>query len=635
MSGAWMLVMWLAVGPTHADCLDCHGDKDLRDERGRSLHVDQKAFEAGVHSGLGCTGCHESIKEYPHPSQATLPSCATCHEDQSKQLAQSVHGSVAGASDRPGCSSCHGSAHAVLGAASTASPVAKANLAATCGGCHANPDFLARHKIPLARPIESYRLSVHGRAVAAGNEKAASCSDCHDSHSILPARDPRAKVNHWAVARTCSACHGEIGKTYSESVHGQSSERGVRESPVCTDCHGEHAILAPSEPDSLVNPARVSAATCGRCHGDERLARKYNLPRDKVPSFEQSFHGLAARAGSLSVANCASCHGVHNILPSSDPRSTIHQANLGKTCGACHPGAGSRFAIGAVHVRSDSQSEHIVVRWIRVGYVFFIIPLTIGGMVLHNLLDFFIKLLRGVQRREGEEEVPRMNLHFRIAHLLVVVSFPTLVITGFALTFPDAWWATPLASFRGLVHRIAAVVLILSMVYHAVHLILSSRDRVILKHLWPGPKDLRDAWDLIRHNLGLKVRRPHFGKFSYAEKAEYWAFVWGSFVMAASGFMLWFNNISLRYLPKWTTDAATAVHFYEAILATLSILIWHFYIVVFDPEIYPMDRAWITGRASAEHLRHTRPAYLRFLTGERDPVSQAKPDGDAPPSTKA
>ncbi len=618
MSGALMLVLTLAAGPSDADCLGCHGDKDLRNERSRSVHVDPQAYQAGVHSGLTCTGCHEGITEYPHPAQATLPSCARCHEDEARKLASSVHATSDGASDRPSCASCHGPAHSVLGATSPASRVAKGNLAETCGACHANAEFLARHKIPLARPIESYRLSVHGRAVAAGNAKAASCSDCHDSHSILPERDPRAKINHWAVARTCSACHAEIGKIYAKSVHGLAVRSGVRESPVCTDCHGEHAILAPSEPDSLVNPARVSAATCGRCHADERLARKYNLPRDKVPSFEESFHGLAARAGSLTVANCASCHGVHNILPSSDPRSTINPANLGKTCGACHPGAGERFAIGAVHVRPDSQSEHMIVRWIRVGYVFFIIPLTIGGMVLHNLLDFFMKLLRGVQRKEGDEEVQRMSFHFRVAHLLVVVSFPTLVVTGFALTFPNAWWSAPLASFRGLTHRIAAVVLILSMLYHVVHLILSRRDRVILKHLWPGPQDLRDAWDLIRHNLGLKVRRPHFGKFSYAEKAEYWAFIWGSFVMAGSGFLLWFNNLSLRYLPKWTTDAATAIHFYEAILATLSILVWHFYIVVFDPDVYPMDRAWITGKASAEHLRHTRPAYLRFLTGEGD-----------------
>ena len=106
--------------------------------------------------------------------------------------------------------------------------------------------------------------------------------------------------------------------------------------------------------------------TCGHCHGDERLAQKYNLPADKVPSFRDSFHGLAARSGSQSVANCASCHGVHDILPSSDPRSHIAPQNLAATCGSCHPGAGQTFAIGAVHVLPENQQEsHPAVFWVR------------------------------------------------------------------------------------------------------------------------------------------------------------------------------------------------------------------------------------------------------------------------------
>jgi hypothetical protein len=78
--------------------------------------------------------------------------------------------------------------------------------------------------------------------------------------------------------------------------------------------------------------------------------------------------------------------------------------------------------------------------------------------------------------------------------------------------------------------------------------------------------------------------------------------------------VLWFNNLSLHYLPKWVSDASTAIHFYEAVLATFAILIWHSYIVVFDPEVYPMDRSWLTGKTSADHLRHHRPEYFRLLS---------------------
>ena len=519
--------------------------------------------------------------------------------------------------------------------------MAKKNLPDTCGSCHANADFLARHNIPFAHPVEAYRLSVHGRAIAAGNPAAASCSDCHSNHAIFAAREPRSKINHWNVPQTCGTCHADIDKTYLASVHGQAVQRGVPDAPVCTDCHGEHAILAPSEPRSLVNPARVSSVTCARCHADERLAQRYNLPVDKVPAFQDSYHGLALRAGSQTVANCASCHGVHNILPSSDKRSTVNPANLAHTCGRCHAGAGANFAIGPVHVRSATASEHPVVKWIRWTY-WILIPLTMAFMFVHNAADFLAKLIRGSGPGRTGEEVARMNLHFRIAHWLVVLSFPVLVVTGFALKFPESWWARPILrwesrfAFRGTLHRAAAVVLIAAMVYHIIHLLVSRRDRVILRFLRPGIQDLSDLVGVLRYNLGLSPRPPQFGKFSYAEKIEYFAFIWGTAVMTASGFLLWFDNFTLRHFPKWVADAATAVHYYEAILATLAILFWHFYMVIFDPDAYPMDRAWLTGKASADHLHHTRTEYYLELLLNQGSRWQAKVSRRAPkPSPKA
>ena len=154
-------------------------------------------------------------------------------------------------------------------------------------------------------------------------------------------------------------------------------------------------------------------------------------------------------------------------------------------------------------------------------------------------------------------------------------------------------------------HRVAGVVLIAALVLHLFHLAVSPRDRAILRKLWPGRQDLRDLVGLIRHHLG-RGPRPLFGCFSYAEKLEYWAFLWGTAVMAVTGFLLWFDDFTLRNFPKWVADAATTVHFYEAILATLAILVWHLYMVVFDPEVYPMDKAWLTGRTSADHFTRTR-----------------------------
>ncbi|HWP84161.1 MAG TPA: cytochrome c3 family protein [Terriglobia bacterium] len=628
------LWIWTPAAP-QSECLACHSEPGATSSTGKSLYVEPERFAASAHSALGCAGCHAAAQEFPHPEAMPPPDCSSCHAEATQQVAAGVHQSLGTAS----CQSCHGPIHEALPASEPASAVAKANLPSTCGACHANPDFLSRHGISFARPVEAYRQSVHAQAVAAGNDAAPSCSNCHGSHAIFPARDARSSINHWNVPATCGACHAEIYQAYQESVHGDAVRRGASGAPVCTDCHGEHAILAPTTPESPVSPARVSTATCERCHADERLAQNYNLPLDRVPSFENSYHGLAARAGSQTVANCASCHGVHNILPSSDPRSTVHPANLSKTCGQCHPGAGQRFALGRIHVLPGSATEHPAPRWIRRVYLV-LIPLIVGVLFLHNAIDFLAKLLRPRHAAASGEQVMRMNLHFRIAHWLTMLSFPALVVTGFALKFPEAWWAAPLLrwessySLRGGLHRAAGVILLGSLCYHLAHLACSPADRRILRHLRPGWKDVQDFGRMIRHNLGLLPNRPLFGKFSYAEKIEYWAFLWGVLIMGLTGLLLWFNTFTLRFFPGWVADAATVLHYYEAILATLAVLVWHFYFVIFDPDVYPMDHAWLTGKSAADHLRQSRPGYVAELLRQQSGGGAQPPEADSPASGK-
>jgi len=665
------------------NCLACHGQAGMTSGTGKSVSIDPMKHAASVHGILACTDCHTAIKEYPHPAKVARVQCSTCHTDEAahvpasvhgalgaaacqschgdhhevaaaaqlapakcaqchadevKEFRQSIHGKAAAAGDQdaPTCFSCHEPVHQIHSSGDAASTVAKKNLPGTCAACHSNPQFLARHKIPFAHPVELYRQSVHGRAIVDGDGAAATCSDCHGSHGILPAQDARSKVNHFNIPATCGQCHADIAKTYLESVHGQATKNGVSGAPVCVDCHGEHLILAPKEAGSLVNASRVSMATCARCHSDERLALRYNLPADRVPSFADSYHGLAMRGGSQSVANCASCHGVHNIFRSSDARSTVNAANLSKTCGNCHAGAGNHFVIGPVHLSTSTGAAHPVVKWIRWTYLV-LIPLTLGFMIVHNLLDFFAKLIRRQPRHETGAQVSRMNRNFRIAHWGVILSFPTLVFTGFALKFPEAWWARPLLlweghfAFRGAVHRAAAVLLIASTVYHVIHLAVVRRDRLFLKAMLPQFKDATDLLQVLAYNLGLTKIEPHFAKFNYAEKVEYWAFLWGTAVMTISGLLLWFNNFTLRYFPKWISDAATAIHYYEALLATFSILLWHFYMVIFDPLVYPMDTAWLNGKVPADHYRHSRPEYYRALERAHLVELPANPAADVKP----
>jgi cytochrome b subunit of formate dehydrogenase len=597
-----LLLPALACPPADAAgapvCSDCH-------------QIDQAAFEAGAHAALACTDCHEGAAAKGHEAAAARRvDCASCHDQEVADWAGSVHGKArnGGATEAPACADCHGPAHAILPASDPRSRVNPQHLPATCGTCHSNPELVAKYHIPMVKPIEAYEASVHARAVGQG-KPGATCNDCHGSHAILPSSDPRSSVNHTRIPQTCGRCHQEIAARYAQSVHGTAVAAGVEEAPACSDCHGEHRILGPQEPGSPVYATNVPLQTCGRCHGDVRLEQKFGLSPDKVPAYENSYHGLASRSGVTTVANCASCHGVHDILPSSDPRSHVNPARLAETCGQCHPGAGTRFALGPVHVVA-TEPRFTAVYYIRYFYLPLIV-LTVGGMLLHNGLDLYRKARNGRMAPAGPAPEPgeRMMPGFRLAHASMMISFPVLVVTGFALKYPGSAWARPLLRWepvfrlRGTLHRAAAVLMIAGFVFHLVHLAVNRRARRCIWEMRPRLEDVREFRERIAFYLGRRPGPPPSPPLGYVEKAEYLALIWGTLVMMATGLLLWFDNLTLAYLPKWVADAATAVHFYEAVLATLAILVWHLYWVIFDPVVYPMDTTWLTGRSPAARTR--------------------------------
>jgi cytochrome b subunit of formate dehydrogenase len=512
-----------------------------------SCHEQGQKLAKSAHAALACDTCHESHDQYPHPTNIPKPQCTTCHADQAGD----------------------------------------------------------------------YALGVHGQERKKGNEGAPDCALCHGSaHELQP---PKGQAFRMAVPDTCAMCHTQVVEQYRASVHGQALARGITQAPLCTDCHGEHKIIKPSNADSPVNAAHIRD-TCGSCHGDVRLTRKFGLPSDRVVSFDSSFHGLAAKSGAQSVANCASCHGVHNILPSADPKSMVNAKNLPATCGKCHPGAGTRFAISQVHV-SESGGEPGPLLWIRQFYLI-LIPVTIGLMLLHNGGDWLRKLVRArftrrsgaaVKRAAGGGHVVMLPFE-RVQHALLAISFITLVWTGFALKYPDTWWARPLLlmegahSMRSLIHRVAAAIFSGLSVTHVISLIASRKLRKHWMEMLPNRNDPREALSNFAYNLGLGDQKPYRSPHSYIEKAEYWAVVWGAIVMIATGVMLWANNIALKLLPKSWLDIATSVHFYEALLATLAIAVWHFYSIIFDPDVYPLNTAFLTGISVKEEEHPGRDA---------------------------
>jgi len=633
------------------DCLACHGDPGMKSESGRSLHVDAAKHKSSVHGDLGCTTCHVGVKEYPHPKPVRMPSCATCHDEPAAQVPQSVHSILGkdacaschgkthevqraekivpqqcatchddavhgyeqgvhaiarkgGEGQAPTCLSCHGNPHQILASSDPKSPVFHTNIPRTCATCHAQK-FVMERVGQSTQEFYSYEESVHGRAVAKGSTRAAVCTDCHGVHEIRRASDDKSSIFKFNVPATCAKCHESVKAEFVQSIHGQAIAKGNSLAPVCTDCHGIHSIKSRLDPNSPVNAQNLARLTCARCHEGVRLSQEIGLAGARASTYLASYHGLASERGSQIVANCASCHGSHYILPSSDPRSTINRANLVHTCGQCHPGVTEKFTLGKVHVDAPLSADigSIVVRWIRSFYLSLIFAV-IGGMVLHNLIIWRRKAL--LRRDRYPRTITRMTRTQRWQHLAILTSFIVLVITGFALKYPDSWLSDLPGmgeKVRGIVHRIAGVVLIGGGVYHIVYALLTRDGRKLVRDMLPEPKDAADCFWSLRSYLGMSCTWPKFKRFSYAEKAEYWALVWGVIVMALTGVMLW-GKVAMGHLfPRWWLDVATAIHFYEAVLASLAIVVWHFYQVFLDPDVYPMNWAWYDGKMSLHHYR--------------------------------
>lgn len=614
------------------DCQTCHDATDYT----TSIHAaaqkpSGKKPKTVAAACKDCHGTHEILS--PSNTQSATSrmhlsgTCGKCHQTEVLHFSRSAHGialsqSIKGA---PTCIDCHGE-HNVEPVTSKMSPVYKTHEAKVCLSCHLdNPDV--RNRVgPSAGFIASYETSVHGVALAEGNVSAAVCSDCHGAHDMKKPGDPTSLVNKFNIPQTCAKCHGDVAGVYNESIHGKAVLQGNTDAPVCTDCHGEHQILSPTNPRSRVSTRNVSVEVCASCHSSVPLVQKYALAGERFKTFEDSYHGLASRAGSVEVANCASCHGYHNIKPSSDPTSTVNTANLAVTCGKCHRGANENFAKGPVHVIVATNGEKILY-WIKTFYINLIIIL-IGGMFIHNLLDLIRKSKVRIAIREGKlrPEVYgpslylRMTLSERLQHGALLVSFFTLVITGFMLRFPDAWWVVfirqlsgKVFDIRSITHRVAGVVLVATSLYHLYYVLFVPRGKQLIRDLLPKIQDARDVAAVAWHNLGISKTKPKFDRFSYVEKAEYWALAWGVIVMAGTGVVMWFDNFFMGAITKLGWDISRTIHYYEAWLATLAIVVWHIYHVIFNPNAYPMNLAWWKGTLTEEEMEEEHPLELEQL----------------------
>jgi predicted CXXCH cytochrome family protein len=382
---------FLRSAQNNEDCFTCHSDPELKTATGKILYVDGEKYSLSSHgrAEISCIDCHTDLRrvtDFPHAEKLKPVSCGECHEDAASEIQMSVHGRPSLLKDAPTvrCADCHGT-HEIKGKDDFDSTIFPITLPSTCEKCH-----LERVKTKKGSEfIRQYKKSVHFQALEkSGLTLSASCSSCHGAHNIQRVDEASSLVSRKNIIRTCGRCHVGIERDYLEGVHGKDYVKGVKDVPVCTDCHSEHDIYSPQELSSTVYSTKV-AAICSRCHDDEAITRRFGLLSQRLKSYSSSFHGTASRFGETKVANCASCHGVHDIRPSSDPRSLIAPANLPDTCGRCHSGAGENFAKGKIHVVSEKESNklgHFVKR-----FYLFLIAVILG--------TFFIFIAADLSRR--------------------------------------------------------------------------------------------------------------------------------------------------------------------------------------------------------------------------------------------
>ena len=626
----------------NSDCLSCHGDPDLAtvNEQGEeiSLHVDQEAYSGSSHEGFLCTDCHGDLggkDDSGHDTPVAPVNCAGCHDDVDEIFRSSIHGQLMfmGDTDVPDCSSCHGK-HNIYPAEDNRSTVNKFNLMYTCARCHQSKEL--QEKRGFARPdaLPQFYESVHAKGLMRdGLIVAPSCNDCHGTHEIQNSTNPASPIHRRNVYKTCGKCHTKVEEVYEKSIHGQLAEQDDTRGPVCIDCHESHRIVSPE----TVAYKQYSDERCGNCH-DDQLER-----------YRETFHGKAMRLGATEVAACYDCHGYHDIVASEDPASPIHPDNKVQTCSKCHEHANEGFAGYITHANHFDRENYP-----QLYYTFILMTALLIGVFfffgLHTLLwvarsvALFLrdsKAFRELKINVKKDELiyTRFTPLERLLHIMLIISFTTLALTGIPLKFFYAEWAQFLMSIlggveiAGYLHRFAALILVVVFLIHVVVLMRGFMPRIktikdpetgkftlkaFLCYLFrpdsmmPHWRDVKDFWGHQKWFFG-KGPKPQFERWTYWEKFDYFAVFWGVVIIGFSGLMMWIPATFTSFLPGWTINVALIIHSDEALLAAGFIFTFHFFNVHFRIEKFPMDTVVFSGKISKAELLEERKGWFDRL----------------------
>lgn len=624
------------VGPRPSEVAVTPQERDIPPDR----DVIAATVTESVHAELDCSDCH-----VPGPGQI-LPEgkvaasrCTQCHDEEGAAFARSVHGSVANQDNRvaPTCATCHGD-HDIFPADDPRSFVSKRRLPEACGRCHQNSAVAAALGIRDPLAAQHYLDSIHGRAlVAKGLLAAPSCVDCHGAeHDILAKNEPRSTVSRARVADTCGQCHAGVAEAFAKGVHAERLRDDDGSAPVCTSCHSAHEIEAPT------GQFRLEAdAMCGKCHAA------------RLEGYLFTYHGRAHHLGSAKVAACHDCHGQHDIRRIADPASTMSVERRVETCRECHPGAPANFVSFSAHANHLDREHYPLLFWAFVVMTSLIVG-TFAVWGLHTLLWMlrtFVHYLRDPRAFRAEkrhvrtEQAGKVYVRFlpidRFTHLLVIVSFVLLVATGMPLKFHQTAWARAVFDLLGGpavaagIHRFGAILSGLYLLIHVSTMVSRVmrkaalfhdtegrfRLRRLLGHVFgpdsplPNLDDLRDVRSHLAWFVG-RGPRPRFDRFTYWEKFDYFAELWGSAFIGVSGLVMWFPGAFATVFPGWIVNLAQVVHSQEALLAAGFILTFHFFNSHFRLEKFPMDTVIFSGRITEAELQHERGRQYDRLVAE-------------------
>lgn len=610
--------VYYELGLTDKDCLKCHGYKEIKSFKdGRSLFVEVSEIKSSTHARIACVQCHsEASPLHKRPCEAIKEKvkCENCHEAIGQEFQKSRHGQLFLVKDpnAPECKDCHGTHH-VLKRTDPSSVTFPINIPSLCAKCHREGEKAAvRYKGPERDIVKHYVDSIHGKGLLkSGLTVTATCTDCHTPHSELPSKNPNSTVNPLNLPKTCGKCHHGIFEAFSKSIH--STAKTEKPLPTCKDCHTAHTIKR----TDLYDFRFEIMDKCGKCH--EEIAKTY---------FD-TFHGKVSKLGYEKAAKCYDCHGAHDVLPVIDPQSRLSRKNIVKTCQRCHPSATRRFAGYLTHATHHDPKKYPYLFYSFWFMTFLLIgTFTVAG--LHTLfwLPRAFQMRKKYKHSNSKDEflIRRFTKFESTLHILMIISFLSLAMTGLTIKFSYTSWAYFISKILGgfdttsVIHRISAILMFGVFIAHLIDLTINKRREYGgFKNLFFGKntmlfttKDLKEFYQTFLWFLGLK-ERPRYGRWTYWEKFDYFAVFWGIFVIGSSGLILWFSEFFTKFLPGWLINVATIVHSDEALLAAGFIFTVHFFNTHLRPEKFPMDLVIFTGGLTEKELMLDKPEEYEYL----------------------